>query len=384
MKQMKLSKLQIAGIILASFLISRIIMYVVYGLKFSDTSLLGFIRNINVWDAGWYSRYVYVICDGTFFQAINSDTGQAIWGFFPGYPVLLALIWKLLGSSIDVCILGSIVSSVCFMASEYIAYLYIKDTRDDDRIALYYILFMSFGPYSFYYSSTYTEGLFMLLVVGFLYCMRKDKYLLMGLCGAMLSATRSVGVMIAFVLLAHCVIEYIGKYGEFCLKNFVVENIKKRGMVIGALLIPMGLFSYMYYLYQGLGDAIAFVHIEEAWDRAPFKTIRNPKDAFFNNAYGRYMFLVLVGVLIVLIWEYCVWKRYEEMVYPVIILLMSLPTSTQGFPRYMFSCFFVVLFCCDIFRSLKPPFRYCMAGVTVLYELLLIWMWLGGEWAVLC
>lgn len=367
-----------------SFLFSRILMYLIYGIKLSDYSLIGFITNMNVWDAGWYYGYVHVLCDGTFFQTINPDNGQAIWGFFPAYPLLLAGIWRLFGSTLNVYVLGSIVSSICFMLSEFIAYLYIRQSRDDDRIAIYYILFMSFGPYSFYYSSTYTEGLFLLLVVSFLYCMRKEQYLLMGLCGAMLSATRSAGVMIAFVLMIYRIMQYVREHGRFRLWDFIVENVKKKGMVIGTLMIPVGLFAYMYYLYHGLGDALAFVHIEEAWERAPFKTILHPKQTFLSGPYGMYMLVVVIAVIIVLIWEFIAWRRYEEIIFPIIIILMALPTSTQGFPRYMFGCFFIVLFCCDIIKTFNKPLRYGAAGLLFAYETLLTWMWLGGQWAVLC
>lgn len=344
---------------------------------------MGFINHVNVWDSGWYRSYVCVLKDGTFFQSINPENGQAVWGFFPAYPLVVKALWQLVGCKPDLYLVGSIFSSVCFMLAEYVGYLYIRMIRDDDKYAQLYIALMSFGPYTFYFSIMYTEAMFLLLLISFLYFMRKEQYILMGMCGAVLSATRSAGVMIAWVLMIHCILEYTREHRKFEVGGFLIENIKKKGMVLGVLMIPIGLFSYMYYLYKGLGDPIAFVHVEAAWDRAFGKTIVHFEQAFLSGGYGRYMFAIALGVAALIIYELVRYKRYEEVAYPVIVTLMSLPTSTQGYPRYMVGSFFIVLFVCDVILDLKKPFRIAAGVMAAAYSLLLFVMWMD-VWPVLC
>ncbi len=75
----------------------------------------------------------------------------------------------------------------------------------DDRISRSALAFLMFSPVSFYFSSAYTESIFLVLAVGAFYAARTDRWLIACLCGMCLSATRNLGVIIALPLLVEFV-----------------------------------------------------------------------------------------------------------------------------------------------------------------------------------
>lgn len=72
-----------------------------------------------------------------------------------------------------------ILSSILFVGYIVILYLSIKPNvswKYSKNNAILYIILATFGMYTFYFSSTYTEALYLLCIVGFVYAMKKEKY----------------------------------------------------------------------------------------------------------------------------------------------------------------------------------------------------------------
>ena len=110
------------------------------------------------------------------------------------------------------------------------------------------LLFFLCFPTSFFFGSVYTESLFLALVLGSFYAARKQKWFLAGLLGFFASITRVVGIAMLPILLWEW---WESRKSKVMDKSF-----------LWLLLIPAGLFTYMFYLYIRFHDALAFVHIQ--------------------------------------------------------------------------------------------------------------------------
>lgn len=361
--------------ILICFFLSRFVMYLVYAVQMDSLSFRAFWDGMNIWDAGWYQRYVTGIMDRNWLQEVNED-GQAIWAFFPLYPLIITALCKLLSIRDGMILLGSIVSSLLFLAAEYVSYKYIMLTRRSLTEAYHFIGFMSFGVYSFYFSILYTESLFLLLLFLCFYFMEKQSYLKMGICGALLSATRNAGVMFVFVILANCIVNYLRSPNRKGPKDFILCHLKNERLVLGTFLVPAGLFSYMAFLHCSLGDGFAFLHIQKTWgreyDSVLMMILRSVWHIIPKNYLSVWAFLFFVLILACVI----VNRRIPEMVFPAIVLLMGISSTLQSIPRFMIGSATIVLGFCDFYEKLSRPLRVLVFLLICIAELALINQWI--------
>jgi hypothetical protein len=109
-------------------------------------------------------------------------------------------------------------------------------------------------PSAFFLGVGYNMSVALLLCVGCVYALRRERWWLAGALGAVATATRSS----ALLLVAAFAVEYLRRIGWR----------PSRYLLAGAL-IPAGLAAYMTYLWLAFGDALAFVHAQRAWGRHP-------------------------------------------------------------------------------------------------------------------
>lgn len=98
--------------------------------------------------------------------------------------------------------------------------------------------------------------------------MKKEKYILMGIIGAISSATRNTGIMLVFATIPYIIVKYIKEQkceSKFSIKDLFFYVIKKPKFIFGICLVPLGLFLFMLFLFFKTGDGLAFVHIQRAW-----------------------------------------------------------------------------------------------------------------------
>ena len=85
-------------------------------------------------------------------------------------PMLIKTISNLFDISHQIT--GPLVNTAVFTLTLVIAWYYIEKTRNK-KVASIFVILMTMGMYSFYFSSTYTEALYLLFIVGFFYAMKK-------------------------------------------------------------------------------------------------------------------------------------------------------------------------------------------------------------------
>ena len=119
----------------------------------------------------------------------------------------------------------------------------------------------------------------MLIVMSF-YFARTGRWWLAGVCGALASYTRLMGIVLLPALL-------IERWVEISSQESWFEKLKKS---LPILMIAFGLLTYMYYLWQTTGDALAFIHIQKLFGQG-----RSDKLILLYQVFWRY-YKMLISV----------------------------------------------------------------------------------------
>lgn len=376
--EIKIDKKTIIWIVLC-LMLSRLFIYLLTGFTNKDYSLDGVVNRLNIYDAEWYKAYVLSIVNFDFFEYAHinaTDLGQAYWAFFPLYPICVAIFYVITGKIFSIYLTGMVLSSVCFLVAMIYGYKYILLTRNDRYKAYLYIFLMCCGPYNIYFFIMYTESMFlMLLTMSFFYLKRKQ-YLRMGICGALMSATRNVGVFFVFVILAELIAENC-KDGKFSLSAFITQNIKKTKLVLGICMVPLGLFTYMLVLINKLGDGLAFVHVQKAWRRISGLSVlySNIKYALWDNFPPDILQLIFFFSILMIL-SHIIRGKYEEAVLPSITLFVSSMSSFASIPRFMMGMFTIELAIVDQIFSLGKKKRIVVVAILLIFAISILRGWL--------
>jgi Gpi18-like mannosyltransferase len=194
------------------------------------------------WDTGNYVRI--------------ADHGYGVAGqdnaFFPLYPILIRAANFVLpeGSLVAALVVANLAGlGVLIMLYRLTAHEF--GGRVAERTVFYLIAF----PTAFFLAAGYNASLFLLLVLGALYAMRRENWWLAGWLAALSSATRSAGILLVLPF----AYEYLRQ------RDFKWRSIRPDALAIG--LIPTGLILFMIYGYRAFGDALAFSHAQAYWHR---------------------------------------------------------------------------------------------------------------------
>ncbi|MFC1646661.1 hypothetical protein ACFL1A_00100 [Patescibacteria group bacterium] len=309
--------------------------------------------------------------DGIHYLKIASEGYfQYSEAFFPLYPLLIKFISNF---GLDQANAALIISNLSFLTGLFVFYRVISDF--DKNTAKWTILFLLAYPSSFFFAAGYTEGLFFATAVISIYFFRKKKWILGGIFGALASATRLIGIF----LVVYAFIEYYSNYIIIARNEerktkqsrtgsprqplirgwLTMTGVKNRISIkplLGIALIPLGLVSYMVFLYLRNGDALAFFHVQPYFgaNRSGSSIILLPQ------VYWRYLKIIFTAYLqpsavsyFISIWELIIttfaisvfWflrKKLDISLYLFALFVLLLPTLTgtlSSMPRYVLSAF---------------------------------------------
>ncbi len=235
---------------------------------------------------------------------------------------------------------------------------------------------MSFGLYAFYYTITYTEAIYLFFLVLSFYFMKKEKYILMGISGAFLSASRNTGVMFVFAILIWRIMVYVKEKGrEGNPGDFILSNLKNAKLVLGTIMVPAGIFAYILFLSIKVGDGFAFVRVQKVWGRdyKGFFTVllHSFRDEFPLDYLGVFTFVSFLFIIYLIIR----YKNFDEMIIPVIVMFMGGSSSFMSMPRFMIGAFTLVLGFSDEFTKMNRVAKVMIACAVFIFELVLTEQW---------
>lgn len=303
----KFEKIHWVTYCLVIFLISRGLMFYQYNLA-SELLLNNhqtFTGVMCKWDCKWY---LTIINNGYDLHRRTNPhiwRGLANWAFFPLYPYTVKFISYLFKTPIIAT--GITLNQFFILIASLYFYKYLK-LFFNEKISRFGVFLLVFSPFSVYFSSLYTEALFITLSIISFYYLRTNNYLIAAITGALLSATRPVGVMFASILM----ITYIRQ--------------RKIFLLILVFVSLTGIVAYMSYLYNLTGDPFAFKHIQTGWGRNGWQLNHLDKqiNTMIKDSHNFILFIMALCISLILMFN----KFYEESLFNLLCVLPGISTGS--------------------------------------------------------
>jgi len=199
------------------------------------------------WDA---EHYIGIASDG------YSGTEPA---FFPLYPLLIRTIATFTGNHL---IAGLLISNIASFFGLLFFYKLVEH-QYNRQVAQRATFYVSIFPTAIFFSAVYTESLFFALTVASFYYIRERKWLIAGAIGYFAALTRVEGVLLALPFFIEWVTVLVENRREIL--RWPLDYLVRP--VVGQLLVPLGLVTYMAYLWVLRGDPLYFSHVQAHWGR---------------------------------------------------------------------------------------------------------------------
>ncbi|MFN8474342.1 MAG: glycosyltransferase family 39 protein [Anaerolineae bacterium] len=198
------------------------------------------------WDSYWYGG---ITAGG--YSAVAQDGVHRNVAFFPMYPLATRGVAAIIP---NIFMSGLIVSNVAFLLALILLYRLVS-ARYNASVARRTIVLLSVFPFSFYFSAMYPEALFLLAFVAAFYFGEQRRWLLAGLCAAVASATREVGIAVVLGL------------AILYLEQVQFDWRRIRPNILWLLLGLAGLGGYFAYLGIQFGDPLLSMksHFVPGW-----------------------------------------------------------------------------------------------------------------------
>jgi hypothetical protein len=258
-----------------------------------------------------------------------NDRGSQKFAFFPLFPMLL---WLLGQVTSDAILWGAALNNVFFFLALVLLYKLTLAFGYDDAIARRAIFYLAAFPASYFFSLAMTESLFVFLTVASFYAARREYWWAAGVIGLFASATRLTGILLLPALLV--------------LSWQMYRSLQVR-KILGLLLVPFGLFAYMFHSWWLSGDALAFKHAAAAWGRNPTLFLLSPLINYVINPYAivlpwNIQLLNAIAGVLCLVCVYILARRREWALAFYTFMCVAMPLSSgmlQSLGRYSMGFF---------------------------------------------
>jgi hypothetical protein len=323
--------LAMAAVPLCFALSGIVIRFAAFTVVWPDHSLQAYLQSLCRWDCSWY---VGISEHGYEGFPIPGESNVGRWGFFPLYPMVVAGVRAILPFP------TAIVAIATSIALSYASCLVAWQLLDRNmRAYVLYSAFLLSGPFSFIYTSSLSEPLFVLLTSCVFLALKRKNYLAAGISSALLSATRHVGVFIVFATVIRMFEEHRER-GRSVL-SFPRRMLLRPDLLVAILISPAGLFAYMLYLYLTVGDAFAFVHVQRAFGRVTGNPLQFLWDGFSETPTTGWLptspqwsaFACVAGLTLSAILAYR--RQYGMALFCALGIVLPLLTNLASMVRYV-------------------------------------------------
>lgn len=325
-------------------------------------------------------KYINYITNPLFYGWANFDGEHflsiAMYGYknlqqfyFPIYPFLINLLSNILGKSLVNYLWSGILISNISLFLALLGFYKLALLDYSEKISKSAVVLLLLFPTSFYFGTVYTESLFLCLAVWSFYLFRTKKYLFASILGMLASGTRAVGITLLPIFLIN-----------------IIQNkklIKKE--LLSLFLIPIGLLSYMYYIFFYWGGSIKLYHaytlfgeqradhivlFPQVFYRYFVKIIPNLTWSYFPSVFT-VLFEICVAVLFLYLLIVSFRKmRWDYWLYSVLGYLI--PTTSGSFsslPRYVILLFPIFFVIAERLKNTKKPL---LVGIFVILAIIAV------------
>jgi Gpi18-like mannosyltransferase len=290
------------------------------------------LRNLAIRSDG--SWYISLARDGYDRGPFNLNK-EHNWAFFPLYPLTVRFFSYFTG---QYRLTAIALSNLFFFLALILLHKTVVAFGYGQAIADRTLFYLAIFPTSYFLSLPWTSALFLVVSVGGFWAGKTGRWWLAGMFAGLASATRYNGIFILPAL----VILYWQENGWFRFKRDF----------FWLLLAPMGLLSFMAYLYWLTGNALAFADAQSAWNvrwgfflQPIFTFLISP---FELSSGWNFRLVNFLAAMLALTCSALMIKRreYAWALYTIISVLAPLSTVTlEGQTRYVIVLFpvFVML-----------------------------------------
>ena len=372
---------RIPGYVLLPFylmLIGLALRYAVYVRTSGHWGFNDYLRALCVYDCNAYERLALNGYEG---RPSGFDKGDANnWAFFPFYSILVWVVNRITGLSMLVG--GSILTCLLTVWAAILSW-----PLFDNKFRAYFLFcfFLFLGPFSYYFSTLYTEALFILLTASGFVLLKQRDYVAAGATGALMSATRSTGLLFAAAILIAAFQNHLKDGGT--IGGFFRTLWKRTDLLLAVALVPVGICCFAIYLWFHSGDALAFVHIQRAWGRAfadPFNNLYLTMKLQFDN--GNYSTIStdlafgLAAIAGMALSGVMAWKgKWDWAIFSLFGVLLPLSTNAYSMLRFVVGLGPVLITAALLLSRWKWLF-YILLPAMLILDVLLLPTWIGRSY----
>jgi hypothetical protein len=285
------------------------------------------------WDAGWY---LGIAMQGYRFDPNARADYQQNIAFFPAFPMTVKYLSAVLGH--QPLWTGVAVSLVAFfLALGYFLRLARDELRDEDTAVTAVVLLAAY-PFAVFFSAPYTEGLFLLTLVGAVYHFRHDQLWRAAGWGFVCGLTRPNGSFLSIVLglMAVAPMWDAVRWRPRLPPPTGWPHMLRR--LLSASAPGVGMLAFSAYIYQLTGHPFQWTMQNAAWGRvyrSLDSLVVDRVDYIAANGLYSYAstqtidFFYLLAVLFMLGSVWPVYRRFG-LPYAVLLLVNLLPPMAAG------------------------------------------------------
>lgn len=215
-----------------------------------------FLNLMARWDAEWY---LAIAREG---YAWDGDLRhEARLAFFPAYPIAARAAGWLAGgaaSGAALVVFGAFLGALVYM---------FRLAREDIGAsgAEAAVLFLAFWPSAVFYSSMYTEALFLLGAVGAFYHLRRGEWAWASIWGVLAGLTRPNGSLLSIALAVAAIEPVLRARRDGALTARTWSRLRTAAVV--ATMPAVGTGIYSLFVYWLTGDPLTWFRLHSYWGR---------------------------------------------------------------------------------------------------------------------
>ena len=207
------------------------------------------------WDSGWYLN---IVEHGYY---INGDlaTSQSNIVFYPLYPILVKAFSSVIPSSwINTKVylaVGVLLSNLFLILGLILLYKLVCEFMSGPIIAEKSIIYLLVFPTSFFFSTFYSESVFLFFNIATVYACLHKRWWLAGLCSGLLALARPTGVLIIILT------------GWLYMDSIEWKFSRLRPNVLWLGLAPLSWLAFQLYTSNIAGVLGASILNQQSWNR---------------------------------------------------------------------------------------------------------------------
>ena len=335
-----------------------------------------FLRALGQYDAQWYLR---IATNGYPAHPTNIDMQDKTamdgltYAFFPLYPLLIAALNVLVG---NVELSAFLLSNLLIILNTISLYLLIQKLYNPS-IAVKTTLLLFLFPFSIFFRSYFAEGLQLLFLIWFAYCMSQKRMLPAACVLACLNVTKGNSMLL------------IVYFGIYLVWRTLTHQEKWLNTLIALLISGLPLAGWVLFNYIQTGDPLYFHSVYQSWDSTPLylnasMNVLSMVSLFsLPLHYFEHSFIdsfIAIATLVMLVFS---WKRLPSVLWWIGFILWLTPFishNLMSFSRYQSVSFPLFLFLALLLRNKKAyiPVAIIFSGLLILTSLYFInWYWVG-------